>query len=129
MRRVSSMRLAILAVSAALAGGCAPTGPGSMGAVLGRDNETRALYVRDVPPGLGAEKAGLRPGDQLVMIEGFYVKDLTAEQIRKRLRGDAGSTVELTLLRGEEVRHVRVTRVPMREHRAAPPPKEERIAE
>jgi C-terminal processing protease CtpA/Prc len=100
-----------------------------MGAVLGRDNETRALYVRDVPPGLGAEKAGLQPGDQLVMIDGFYVKDLTAEQIRTHLRGDAGSTVGLTVLRGEEVHHVRVTRVPMRAHRPAPPPKEERIAE
>jgi len=126
MRWVSPMRLAILALSAA---GCAPSGPGSMGAVMGRDNETRALYVREVPPGLGADKAGLRPGDQLVMIEGLYVKDLTAEQIRKHLRGDAGSTVALTVLRGEEVRHLRVTRVPMRERRAAPPPKEERIAE
>lgn len=100
-----------------------------MGAVLGRDNETRALYVREVPAGLGAEKAGLLPGDQLVMIDGFYVKDLGAEQVRQRLRGEAGSTVELTLLRGEEVRHVRVIRAPMRERRAAPPPREERIAE
>ena len=126
MRAVSPTRLALLALAAV---GCGPTGPGSMGAVLGRDNETRALYVREVPAGLGAEKAGLRPGDQLVMIDGFYVKDLGAEQIRRRLRGDAGSTVELTVLHGEEVRHLRVTRAPMRERRAAPPPKEERIAE
>jgi carboxyl-terminal processing protease len=111
-----------------LAAGCGAGGTGSVGAVLGRDNETRALHVREVPEGLGAGKAGLLPGDEIVMIDGAYVRDLGAEQIRTKLRGEAGSTVALTVVRGDEVRHVTVTRAPMRERRPAPP-REERIAE
>ena len=94
---------------------------GSIGAVLGRDNETAALHVRDVPPGLAAARAGLRPGDEIVMIEGFYVKNMSAKQIQTLLRGDPGTTVELTILRGEAVQRVKVTRTPLREKKVDKP--------
>lgn len=106
--------------------GCG-AGSGSIGAMLGRDNETRALYVRDVPPGLAAAHAGLLPGDEIVMIEGVYVRDLSAKEIRNRLRGELGSTVELTVIRGREVLHVHVTRTELREHDIVRP-KEEKLA-
>ena len=99
-----------------------------MGAVFGRDNETRALYVREVPPGLAAAGAGILPGDQVVMIEGLYVRDLDAKSIHEKLRGDVGSTVALTILRGEEVIHVRVARGALRGHEAISP-KETRFRE
>jgi predicted metalloprotease with PDZ domain len=108
--------------------GCGGSTPGSVGAVFGRDNDTRALYVREVPPGLAAAGAGLLPGDQVVMIEGLYVRDLDAKSIRDKLRGDVGSTVALTILRGEEVIHVRVARGALRDHEAISP-KETRFRE
>jgi C-terminal processing protease CtpA/Prc len=117
----------LVALVVAIAG-CGASGPGSVGAVLGRDGETRSLHVRQVPEGLSAERAGLRPGDEIVMIDGVYVKDLASDAVRAKLRGDAGTTVALTVVRGDEVRHVSVTRAPLRERRA-PQPKEERIAE
>ncbi|APR82962.1 Hypothetical protein A7982_08311 [Minicystis rosea] len=120
-----SARLVILGL---VVTGCGASGPGSVGAVLGRDNETRALHVREVPEGFGAERAGLLPGDEIVMIDGVYVKDLAADAVRTKLRGDAGTKVALTVVRGAEVRHVTVTRAPMRERRPRPP-QEERIAE
>lgn len=110
------------------AAGCGASGPGSVGAVLGRDNETRALHVREVPAGLGAERAGLLPGDEIVMIDGVYVRDLASADVRAKLRGEAGSTVMLTVVRGDEVRHLEVKRAPMRERRPRPP-REERIVE
>lgn len=123
------MRLVLLGLAVGCgAGGCGAGGPGTVGAVLGRDNETRAVHVREVPEGLGAERAGLLPGDEVVMIDGVYAKDLAAEAIRAKLRGDAGTTVALTVVRGGAVRHVQVTRAPMRERRPRPP-REERIAE
>jgi C-terminal processing protease CtpA/Prc len=123
--RVQRMVMAILALSLAACRG----GPGSVGAVLGRDNETRALYVRDAPEGLAAGRAGLQAGDEIVMIEGRYVKDMDAGEIRSKLRGEVGSAVRLTVVRGgTRVLHVRVERAPMGERRA-PPPREERIAE
>jgi C-terminal processing protease CtpA/Prc len=105
--------------------GCG-TSSGSIGAVLGRDNETQALYVRDVPPGLAAAHAGLLPGDEIVMVEGVYVRDLSAKEVRNRLRGELGSTVELTVIRGREVLRVHVTRTELRKHDIIRP-KEEKI--
>ena len=108
--------------------GCGGSASGSVGAVFGRDNDTRALYVREVPPGLAAAGAGLLPGDQVVMIEGVYVRDLDAKSIHDKLRGDVGSTVALTILRGEEVIHVRVARGALKGHDAISP-KETRFRE
>ena len=96
--------------------------------MFGRDNDTRSLYVREVPPGLAAASAGLLPGDQIVMIEGLYVRDLDAKTIRDKLRGEVGSTVALTVLRGDEVLHVRVSRGVTRNHEPIPP-KETRFSE
>jgi len=113
---------ALLAASA-----CSGGSVGSVGAVLGRDNDTHALYVRDVPPGMGAERAGLLPGDEIVMIDGLHVRDLSSADVRARLRGEVGSAVELTVVRGGEVLAVRVTRGELRAHEEIKP-KEERIA-
>ncbi len=116
--------------AALLAMGCggSVSGVGSVGAVFGRDNDTHLLYVREVAPDLGADKAGLLPGDQVVMIEGRYVRDLTEKEIRAELRGEVGSPVLLTILRGNDVLHVKVTRSALR---APEPirPREQKIAE
>ena len=95
---------------------------GSIGAVLGRDNQTKAVHVREAPPGMAAARAGLLPGDEVVMIEGYYVQDLTPKQIQSLLRGDPGTKVELTVVRNGQVRRVQLTRTPLREKKL---PKEE----
>jgi C-terminal processing protease CtpA/Prc len=94
---------------------------GSIGAVLGRDEETQALYVHDVPPGLAAAHAGLLPGDEILMIDGVYVRDLSAGELRDRLRGEIGSAVELTVIRGREVLRLRATRTELREQEGLRP--------
>ncbi|KYF83387.1 hypothetical protein BE20_26070 [Sorangium cellulosum] len=106
-----------------MAAGCA-AGVGSIGAVLGRDNESQALYVRDVPSGLAAERAGLIPGDEILMIDGVYVRDLSSAEVRERLRGAVGSAVELTVVRGGDVRRVRVVRSELRAHEGIKPREE-----
>ena len=73
---------------------------GSVGAILSRHNETHALTVREAPPGLAAEKAGLEPTDEILMIDGHYVRDLTMNEVTSLLRGEVGSWVELTVVRG-----------------------------
>jgi C-terminal processing protease CtpA/Prc len=123
---VNPSRFALLAVALVACGGA--SGPGSVGAVFGRDSETRALVVREAPPGAAAEKAGLQPGDEVVMIDGWYVRDMSGKDVRAKLRGEVGSTVRLTVVRGDDVRHVRVLRGALGE-RHPPPPREERISE
>ncbi|WP_437481388.1 PDZ domain-containing protein [Sorangium sp. So ce1014] len=107
-----------------MAAGCTAS-VGSIGAVLGRDNESQALYVRDVPRGLAAERAGLIPGDELVMIDGVYVRDLSSAQLRDRLRGAVGSAVEITVVRGSDVRRVRVVRSELKAHEGLKPREEQ----
>ncbi|MCK6591276.1 MAG: PDZ domain-containing protein [Polyangiaceae bacterium] len=116
---------ALVLFTVVLAACSATAQTGSIGAVLGRDNDTRALYVRDVPEGLGASLAGLVPGDEILMISGQYTRDLDQKAIVELLRGQVGSEVSLTVARGSEVRHVRVKRTALREHEVKP--KEERI--
>lgn len=97
------------------AAGCA-SGTGSVGAILGRDNETHALVVHETPQGLGAGEAGLLPGDEIVMIGGRYAPDLDLRELRSMLRGDPGSPVALTVIRDGKVLRVRVTRTLLRQH-------------
>jgi C-terminal processing protease CtpA/Prc len=108
--------------------GCSGPSIGSVGAVLGVDNETGAVHVREVREGLAAEKSGLLPGDEILMIDGVYVRDLGTTAVRERLRGNVGSSVELTVVRGEDVLRVKVVREPLGAAAAPPPPREERIA-
>jgi carboxyl-terminal processing protease len=103
------MRTAALVVLT-LTAGCRSSGVGSIGAVMARDAETQALVVRDAPKGLGAEEAGLKPGDEIVMVEGFLVRDLSTVELRALLRGEIGSKLRLTVVRAGQVRHVEVQR-------------------
>jgi len=105
----------VVTVAACSLVACGAEKPGSIGAHLSRDNETGAVYVRDVFPGLAGEKAGLLPGDEVIMIDGFYVRNQTAPRIREMLRGRVGSVVRLTLVRGELVVRVPVTRTELRD--------------
>lgn len=103
---------------------------GTIGAVLGQTPDGR-LYVRDVPPGLGAARAGLRPDDQILLINGMDVRAMSVQQVHQALSGAVGESVKLTVVRGERVLHVKVRRTPVPRfgpnaapdatHAAAPP--------
>lgn len=109
---------------------CANQRPGSIGVLLTRDNETGALYVRDLSPGLAGERAGLLPGDEIIMIDGRYVRELDALRIRTMLRGDVGTAVRLTVVRGDLVLRMRVARTELREPKEdQPKPRMETVAE
>lgn len=95
--------------------GCGAERPGSIGAHLSRDNETGSLYVQDLFPGLAGERAGLLPGDEIVMIDGHYVREFEAARIREMLRGPVGTGLRLTVVRGDLVLRVRLSRSELRE--------------
>lgn len=121
----SSMLFALMLV------GCGATErPGSIGARLSRDNETGALYVRDVFPGLAGERAGVLPGDEIIMIDGHYVREVDAPRVREMLRGQVGTAVRLTIVRGALVVRLRVARSELREaHEEDPKPRMETLRE
>lgn len=128
--RSSLPRLTCVVFVAFALAACATQRPGSIGAQLLRDNETGALYVRDLSPNLAAERAGMTPGDEIIMIEGHYVRELGAPRVREMLRGDVNTPVRLTVVRGEQVLRVRIVRTELREAKEdAPKPRVETMIE
>lgn len=63
---------------------------------------TQHFYVTQVYSGGPAASAGLQAGDQIVQLEGKPVSDMTVEDARKIMTGANGSSLTLTVLRGEE---------------------------
>jgi carboxyl-terminal processing protease len=66
--------------------------------------------VVQVPPGGAADLAGLRVNDVIIGINGTSVRELDYESIVERLRGPAGSSVQLDVFREGEVNTVVVMR-------------------
>jgi C-terminal processing protease CtpA/Prc len=91
---------------------CASTAPGTIGAVLGQRSDGR-VFVRGLPSGQGAEKAGLEVEDEIVAIDGRPVREMTQDDVRRAVRGDVGSRMTLTIERAGQRRDVKVERSPL----------------
>jgi len=84
---------------------------GTIGAQLAQKNNGR-LFIREVPPGLAAAQAGLRPGDEITLINGRDTRAYDEKGIHALLTGEVGDPVKLTVLRGNQVLHVTLKRTP-----------------
>ena len=115
-RAVSALvRALTLLASVAASSACGPPPHGTIGAILGQQGDGR-VFVRDAPPGLGAEKAGLRPGDEILFIDGVQASSLSPEQLSEVLGGPIGAPVDLTVLRDGQVLRLTVTRTEARQY-------------
>ncbi len=70
-----------------------------IGATVRQNEETGGLELVSIFEGSPAEKAGLRPGDQIVMVEGQDVTQMTQDEIIALVRGPANTPVRLGILR------------------------------
>lgn len=100
--------------------GCAAAAPGTIGAAMGRRTDGR-LFVRGIPPGQGADRAGLEVEDEIVAIDGRLVLEMNEDEIRRAVRGDVGSTLTITVERGGQRRDVKVQRSPILAEKAEKP--------
>lgn len=69
------------------------------GIVIQQDPQTKFIDVSNVIPDGPADKAGVQQDDVITGIDGASTKGLTLEQASARLRGKAGTQVQLTIER------------------------------
>lgn len=67
------------------------------------------IYVLGVSQGMPAEKAGLRYGDAIIAVDGHSAKGWTQSDALKYVRGDSGSSVEITVERAGEPKPITVS--------------------
>lgn len=85
---------------------------GDIGAGIGVEMALRDGYVRILRtlPDNPAGKAGVKAGDIIYKIDGEEVYDKTSDYISSKLRGDAGTSVKLTIVRDGEEKEFTLTR-------------------
>lgn len=102
--------------------GCVPAqNKGTIGAVLAQSPDGR-VTLREVPGDLAAGRAGLKEGDELLLIDGIDVRQLDPKTIHRLLSGEIDEPVDLTLQRGDEVIRVTLKRSPVPRKLAPAPP-------
>ena len=79
-----------------------------IGAWLTQDDGV--IAIDRVMPGFPAERAGVEDGDKILAIDGERTAGLSLEQAVKRIKGPKGTTVTLTLERGDRTVDLTVTR-------------------
>lgn len=73
---------------------------GGIGAgIFSRNNN---VYVSDVFEGFPAQKADIRPGDQIIKINGIELTSKNSDDVSQLLKGSKGATIKLLLKRDDE---------------------------
>ncbi len=73
-----------------------------IGVHASRDSDTNGIYLFGIIPDSPAEKAGLKKGDIIIKSEGIEASEKNYYSMLDSIRGEAGTSVELTVKRGGE---------------------------
>lgn len=73
-----------------------------IGITISPQETSGGIPITAVTKGGPAEEAGVQPGDVILSVNGQSVSGMSTSDLRTQIRGEAGSSVQLTLLRGSE---------------------------
>ena len=68
------------------------------------------VYVNELYEGMPAQEAGFLPGDRFVKVDGMDCKGKNTKEVSDKLRGKAGTTIEIILERDSQLITKQVTR-------------------
>lgn len=85
-----------------------PEGYGGVG-ILIEERNSKVVIIQPFKNG-PSQKAGIKPGDQLISINGVPVDRMDLDTITKKLRGEIGTRVKLKLKRGSKTFYRTLTR-------------------
>lgn len=95
---------------------------GGIGIVIDHTKKTEdeTLTVVDTMPAKGADKAGIKANDKIVQINNETLKGMSVDEIRAKLKGKPGSTVQIKIIRpgNKEMLNLQVTRELIQEQNA-----------
>ena len=74
-----------------------------LGLHIEADGGPGIVDVLGVVPGSGAERAGMAVGDKILRLDGKALKGLNEGEVARTMRGKAGTSVTLTVLRDAEI--------------------------
>ncbi len=74
-----------------------------LGLHISADPEAGIVNVDFVVPGSGAERAGMQVGDKILKLDGKSLKGMPEDEVARSMRGKAGTSVTLTILRDTEI--------------------------
>lgn len=80
-----------------------------IGAELGKNAEDNIVIVAPLS-GYPAERAGIRSGDVIARVNDEDTRNWTISEAVSKIRGEKGTDVKLTVLRGGEVKEITITR-------------------
>ncbi len=92
---------------------------GGIGVVIEYDHQNETLRVTTVYIDSPAEDAGIEPGDYIYAVNGKSVDDVGYLNVIDYVRGEIGSSVTVTVKRGEETLDFEVTRAEIEEKTVA----------
>ncbi len=81
-----------------------------IGVNIAFDPATGYIDVKNTIAGSPAERAGVTPPDKIVTVDGKLYRGLTVHDVVRDIRGKAGETVTLTILRGDKLVTVPIVR-------------------
>jgi carboxyl-terminal processing protease len=81
-----------------------------VGMQLGTEEGTERLVVIAPTDGSPASKAGIQPGDIITAIDGTSTDGMDINQAVERIRGEVGTPVKVSILRGNKPLEFRMTR-------------------
>lgn len=85
-----------------------------IGVIVSYDIDDQSIYIRRIMPDSPAEKAGLKPDDQIISVNGIKVSEKTYSQCVDAVKGEEGTTLHIEVKRGDKVMDIELTRAGVR---------------